>query len=185
MARHGEPGQGKDPNGVNERMNMGTTFKRDWAIEAAFQRVEPKLKEFTGGHEITDEWLHRESGLTPFRLGDRDNGPHRMEARIISYYRAFHITVVRRGDRLRLLTAEETKEQSKKHKAKRTRQAAKQYETAVFALKNGLSNDLSTREAEHLRIKALAQLEADAKDDREYKAIIGAPTPLPRLKGVK
>lgn len=160
-------------------------FKRDWAIEAAFQRVEPKLKGFTGGHEIGDAWLERESELRPFRGGGKDEGPHRLEARIIGYYRDFNITVVRRGDALRLLTPEEEKEQAKKHSRKRTRQAVKQYETATFALKRGLDSDISTREAEHFQKKALAYLDADARDNGEYKAILGAPAPLPRLKGVK
>lgn len=151
----------------------------NYELEAAFVRIESKLKTLSRGDDFTDAECE-EIGLIKVR--PNGYGPGRLDERIRTFFWRMKIATVRRVDLIHIMTSEEQVGQSRKHRDRGHRQNVKQFVTARGADRAELSR-VSQAEADLLERRALAKLEADDAERKEHKALMGAPEPLPRLKG--
>lgn len=150
-----------------------------YELEAAFGKLLPRLKELKRGDDLTDEECDR---LTGIKTRPDEEGSGRLDARIRTFFWRMKISVTRRNDALHVMTSEEQVGQSRKHRDRGHRQNVRQFVTARGAERSELT-PVSKAIADLLERRALAKLQTDEDERKEHKALLGAPEPLPRLKG--
>lgn len=156
-----------------------SAIRVSYELEAAFGKLIPRLKELKRGDDFSDDECE---ALTGLKVRPDEEGSGRLDARIRTFFWRMKIAVTRRNDALHVMTSEEQVQQSRKHRDRGHRQNVRQFVTARGADRAELST-VSKATADLLERRALAKLQSDEDERKEHKALLGAPEPLPRLKG--
>ena len=132
--------------------------------------IEGKAK----GDAIHDDAVRSTTGI---------KDPSRLDGRMKTYFLRKCMETERRGQEFRVLTDQEQHARTILRKKESRRKAKVALRSAATIDDTKLSNE--QRAVRELTIRQLAaRLEKEREEEREVKAVLGAPPPLPRLQAV-
>lgn len=145
---------------------------KNYATEAAWSKLIKKLEMFNRGDDITFAWVGEHTGIENARY---------IEGRLRTHFSKRMIEITRRSDHWHLLTNEEQLEKID-GRVRHTRREKARAHRANTGLDREALSTVGRQRADHQQRYLVEQLKIDAAHERERKAILGAPTPQPRLK---